>query len=251
MREERHAQSLRAQGLKIGRAGLERGMDSYIQCMTEITRRAEFIQNFHTASINNFAQAVVAETVGLQLRKTLELIAKASLVAHRAVWAEVSLWFKRDWHASEILRRIEEVNSSFYPIPVKESRVYETGDIRAEWEDIPDDTFLTKARFIEAYGAIGDMMHAHFPDEDVDYQEFLANTQKWDSQIHELLGMHKITLLGSESFCLVQMNVAGAPRWTRWSRVESSESTCPDCGEQLFKSEDGLLCSTCIRGGRS
>lgn len=244
-------ENLLSQGFTIGRDGLEQGMNSYVQCMEEITRRSIFIQQFSDVSINRFHEPVVAETIGLQQRKILELIAKASLIAHRSVWAEVSLWFKRDWHAGDILERIEKVNPSFYPHPVRESRIYDTGNIKAKWEDVPDDIYLTKGRFVEAYSAIGDMMHAHSPDEHVNYREFLAKAQEWDSQIHELLGMHTVALLGAEDFCLVQMNVEGNPRWSYWTRTEPTDASCPDCGQPLFKSKEELLCPSCIRSTKS
>lgn len=204
------------------------GMAAYVQCMVEITRRSVFIRDFYGLSVNRFPEAVAAETIGLQMRKILELIAKASLVAHRAVWDEASLWFKRDWHANEILGRIEKVNPSFYPRPVRESQVYESGPLRASWEDVPESSYLTRDRFIAAYDAIGAMMHAHSPDEDVDYRRFLMRTQEWDDQIHELLGMHQVFLLGvPDAFFLVQMNVNGRPTWTQWGKVEPPDSPLP------------------------
>ncbi len=203
-------------------------MAAYVECMDEITRRKGFIRDFYGVSVNRFPEAVVAETIGLQMRKILELIAKASLAAHRAVWDEASLWFKRDWHASEILSRIEKVNPSFYPQPVRESRVYDSGPLRASWEDVPETSFLTRDRFTAAYDSIGAMMHAHSPDESVEYSRFLVRTQEWDDQIHELLGMHQVFLLGvPDAFFLVQMNVNGRPKWTRWEQVEPAESPLP------------------------
>ena len=222
-RQERKIQELRSQGVVVGKGDPAEGMNSYIRCMEEVATRSKFIQEFYDVSIDRFPGPVVAETIGLQLRKTLELIAKASLVAHRSVWDEISLWFERDWHAREILNQIEQVNPSFYPHPVRETRVYETGNIKAEWEDVPDDAFLTKERFIEAYDSIGDMMHAHSPEENVDYRAFLAKTQEWDGQIHELLGMHEVFLLNADSFYLVQMNVGGRPKWSYWTKIEPSD----------------------------
>ena len=234
-------------GQTLDAEAVAKGMNVYIQCMSEITRRAVFIQEFYAVSINRFPGPVVAETIGLQLRKTLELIAKASLVVHREAWNEASLWFARDWHAREILDRIEEVNPSFYPHPVREARVHNSGDIKAAWEDVPEDMYLTRDRFIEAYRIIGAMMHSASPDENVNYSEFLSRTQEWDSQIHELLGMHTISLLGAEAFHLVQMNVDGAPRWTHWVRAEPSDACCPECGQPLYHTKDGFLCSRCMQ----
>ena len=192
MRTSGHAEMLKEPVPNMTGEALLAGMAAYVQCMDEITRRSLFIRDFHDLSVNRFLVSVVAEAVGLQMRKILELIAKASLVAHRAVWEEASLWFKRDWHANEILDRIEKVNPSFYPHPVRESEVYDSGPLRAAWEDVPESNYLTKERFIDAYDGIGAMMHAHLPDERVGYGGFLVRTQQWDDQIHELLGMHRV-----------------------------------------------------------
>ena len=189
--------------------------------MEEIKRRTEFMRDFHNHSISRFALPVVAETIGLQLRMTLELIAKASLSAHRAVWAEASLWFKKDWNAKIVMSKIEKVNSQFYPIPVRESEIYTHGPITAEWGDVPEAEYLTKARFISAYDAIGKMMHAHLPDDDVSYSDFLDRTRVWAAQIHVLLAMHQVHLLGvPDEFFLVQMNVNGRIACTQWSILE-------------------------------
>ena len=67
------------------------GMAAYLRRMDEITKRSSFVKDFYNLSLNRFPITVVAETIGLQMRKILELIAKASLVAHRAVWDEASL----------------------------------------------------------------------------------------------------------------------------------------------------------------
>ncbi|MDE0495548.1 MAG: hypothetical protein F4Y05_05510 [Acidimicrobiaceae bacterium] len=199
-------------------------MAEYVECMDEITRRSRFVQDFYGLSVDRFPLPVVAETVGLQMRKILELIAKASLAAHRAAWDEASLWFKRDWNAKAILERIEKVNPRFYPHPVKESQVFASGPLKAEWEDVPEDIYLTKGRFIDAYDAIGKMMHAHLPGESVDYGGFLLRTRAWDEQIHELLAMHQVFLLGvPDAFFLVQMNVDGRPTWSQWAKIESGE----------------------------
>ena len=248
-KRERKTEELLSKGIKVGSAGMESGMNAYIQCMEEIVTRSRFIREFYDTGIHRFPITVVAETIGLQLRKELELIAKASLVAHRSVWAEVSLWFDRDWHAREILDKLEQVNPLFYPRPVRESQIYETGRLRAKWEDVSDQVYLTKERFIEAYCMIGNVMHAHFTDEQPDLHEFLLNTQIWDNQIHELLQMHEVFLLNSDSFCLVQMNVDGTPRWSYWEKVEQTDRSCSVCGHQLFKSDKELLCPTCIQSG--
>ena len=227
-------------------------MAAYIECMDEITKRSVFIQDFYNLSLNRFPEPVVAETIGLQLRKILELVAKASLVAHRAIWEAASLWFKRDWHANEILDRIEKVNPSFYPHPVRESHVFDNGPVKAEWEDVPVESYLTKERFIDAYDSIGAMMHAHSPADPPDYREFLAKTEEWDGQIHELLGMHQIFLIGiPDAFFLVQMNVDGQPKWTPFLRAEPRDSVCPECGTPLWETMDGLVCRLCIQGAQS
>ncbi|MCY3920071.1 MAG: hypothetical protein OXG38_09730 [Chloroflexi bacterium] len=101
--------------------------------MDEITRRSVFIRDFYNLSLDRFPQGGRGRDHWAADAQDLELIAKASLAAHRAVWDEASLWLKRDWHAGEILGRIEKVNPSFYPQPVRESQVYDSGPLRASW----------------------------------------------------------------------------------------------------------------------
>ena len=190
-----------------------------VQCMDEIVRRCDFIREFFEVSKGKFPEPVVAETIGLQTRKILELIAKASLVAHRSTWEEASLLFSGDWNANKVLHHLEKVNPWFYPQPVRESQVHGTGPVRATWEEVPTDKYFTKDKFIKAYDAIGKMMHARAPNEQLDYREFLEKAHQWYSQIHRLLEMHTIQLLRADTFCLVQMNVGGKPTWTYWASV--------------------------------
>lgn len=55
------------------------------------------------------------ELIFLQLRKSLELIAFASLAANKDAYAAVFPTFAEDWKAKRILEKIEKINPYFYP----------------------------------------------------------------------------------------------------------------------------------------
>ena len=62
--------------------------EKYLGCMREIKHRTDVIQRFLSQEIHARYLASTAECIALQFRKTLELIALASLVANREEYAK-------------------------------------------------------------------------------------------------------------------------------------------------------------------
>ena len=59
----------------------------------------------------------------LQIRKILELIAFASLVANKNVYTAVFSKVSKAWNAGDLLKELEQVNPDFYPVPIFGGRV--------------------------------------------------------------------------------------------------------------------------------
>ena len=131
----------------------------YMQCMEEIKKRMRVIEAFLAGECSAMYVQTTAESVALQLRKTLELIAFASLVANSTEYRKRRASFHRDWQAKRILEELAKVNPRFYPEP---SDQVEHGDGSFTTRPIPSG-FLTKDEHIALYDQCSDLLHATNP----------------------------------------------------------------------------------------
>ena len=91
--------------------------EKYLGCMREIKYRTDVIQRFLRQEWSAGYLASTAECIALQFRKTLELIALASLVANREEYAKQRANFSTDWNAKMIINTLDNVNPRFTPCP--------------------------------------------------------------------------------------------------------------------------------------
>jgi hypothetical protein len=88
----------------------------YCELMEEIKRRTEVIQNVIGAQIK-VPIIVGLELCYLQLRMICELIALACLTVHGDVPATKAKRLTRAYNADQILKNLERLHPSFYPVP--------------------------------------------------------------------------------------------------------------------------------------
>ncbi|WP_221076112.1 hypothetical protein [Agarivorans aestuarii] len=159
----------------------------YLKLMYEATLRLETLRDFlsgiHSATYN----VTTIESEALQVRKLLELIAYASLVSNREAYETVKKDLAKDWHAERILRKVESVNPSFYPVPLNSSGTVKGG-------------FLTRKQFSKLYDKCGGILHAKnpFSKSQRNYLSFEAKIPEYVDRIENLLKHHKVTLASKE-----------------------------------------------------
>jgi len=176
----------------------------YCNLMEEIKVRVNVVQSCIRKQIPVLYPATTIETAALQLRKILELIAFGSLVAHKEEYARQYEKFSTHWHAERILRDVARINPDFYPKPIQEVPSKKQG-IKNELVDIKEG-FLSKDAFIEAYNALGDILHAKNPfSQPADYPRFEKIVSDTISKIIKLLNTHMIRLYSSDDIILVHM----------------------------------------------
>jgi len=165
--------------------------------MDEIKRRVAVVQGFLAGSWHTMYLASTIESVCLQVRKILELVALGSLVLNKDEFQRVNTEFAKCWNAPHILKDIERINPHFYPQPFK--------DINGKFVDITSG-FLTRKRFLKVYEKCGAILHADNPyGSKVDYAYYQKSIQTWLTEIMVLLGIHKITLLDDPNLYVVHM----------------------------------------------
>jgi hypothetical protein len=175
----------------------------YCDLMEEIKRRTVVITALGRTAV--MYKATTIESVYLQFRKILELIALGSLVANKGEFSKVYNDFAKYWNARHLLRDLERLNPNFYPRPIVE---LPSKRPRAKM-DLQDkkDGFLTKDEFLKLYQKCGAIMHAGNPyGSQVDYGYYERNIQVWLDKIIGLLNSHTIRLIKDPNLYVVHMN---------------------------------------------
>lgn len=176
----------------------------YALVMREIKRRMEVVDFFLSRKGHALYQPTTIESLCLQFRKILELIAMASLVANKKEYARVHKDFQRHWNAELLLRDLERVNPKFYPNPIKEIPSNKPG-VKTENEDLKEG-FLNKKDFIKVYKKCGAMLHADNPLGCQSSYKYYENAfPEWRAKIVALLNCHTVRLVGFDGFWLIHM----------------------------------------------
>lgn len=174
----------------------------YCNLMEEIKRRTAVINAFGAGGAAALYKATTIESVYLQFRKILELIALGSLVANKKEFAKVYGGFAKCWNAQYLLKDIERVNPDFYPRPIVEVPAKEPG-VKMDWQD-KKDGFLTKDEFLKLYVKCGAIMHAVNPyGSQIDYVYYERSIQGWLDKIIGLLNCHTIRLVNDPNLYLL------------------------------------------------
>lgn len=182
----------------------------YLSLMWEIDKRIEVLKALCDGEANVLYLKTKIETEALQLRKILELIAYASLIAHKEQYKEVRADIAKDYHANRIISKIETINPNFYPIPTK-------GYFRGKWHDLSTG-YLTKRQFRNAYDSCGDMLHAHNPFSKINKSATAFDNKIPDyiERIEKLLEEHRVILPSEIGMIHVQANFGSDEELKIW-----------------------------------
>jgi len=93
-------------------------VQKYCGLMAEIKKRTAVIDAFTDGIVHAVYKATTIESIYLQFRKVLELIALGSLVANKDVFSAVYQDFAKYWNAELLVKDIERLNPRFYPRPI-------------------------------------------------------------------------------------------------------------------------------------
>ena len=185
-------------------------MSRYCDLMEEIKRRVQVIEFlFDPKTGSALYLASTLESIALQLRKVLELVAFGSLLANKDRYSAAYADFASHWKAKELLRLMEKVNPGFYPKPVIENPGNKPG-VKVDLAPVPTDEYLTRDEFVKVYDKCGALLHAENPfGAQRDYDFYAKNLHRWYSKTTKLLDVHTISLYGETGFHLVQMHGEG------------------------------------------
>jgi hypothetical protein len=196
-------------------------VERYIQVMGDIKWRAETISHIDSTDRYNKGKddpslyryeslmplAVKIEAVALQIRRIIESIALASLVANEPLYKEEAEKFKKFWRTEQIFEYIEKRNPDFYPKPIKHFEARYESNIESKIQFI-EDGFMTRDMCIEVYKKCSHIVHPQNPfaeDKYGDYENFYSQVRDWINHIVRLLNCHVFRLVGSNDFYVVHM----------------------------------------------
>ena len=210
----------------VGQAMAVNPYSLYADCMEEIKRRTEVVNGFLTRKCNAMYVQTTAESVALQIRKILELIALASLAANRSEYAKHRRHFYEDWNAKRILDTLKKANPSFYPTPKKQVVDQDSGRV-VSLEEITSG-FLTINDYITLFDACSDILHAENPFSRTQNPEaFMASVREWMEKIRVLLNHHTIQLIDEDKqlWVLMKSKTDGKAHVWEFERVDEGEAS--------------------------
>jgi hypothetical protein len=172
--------------------------------MAEIKLRTTVAAALANGMVHVVYKATTIESIYLQYRKMLELIALGSLVANKEVFSRIYADFSKYWNAELLIKDIERVNPDFYPRPIIQKPSSRPG-VYMDWDERPND-YLTKDDLIKLYKKCGAIMHSGNPyGSQIDYGYYESMVGHWGSRIKNLLNAHYIRLVNDPNLYLIQM----------------------------------------------
>jgi hypothetical protein len=169
--------------------------------MEEVKHRVGLIRSLLARLVSTGYDAFDTETIFLQFRKILELIAFASLTANKDVYSAAYEEFETHWNAKRMLGYLEKVNADFYPVALEPFITTAEG-----MKHFPraDDGFMTKEEFVTLYNICGKVLHARNPFSTQDPVIQIGYTaEQWVSRIQKLLSQHVITLVSGDVWVIL------------------------------------------------
>ena len=162
--------------------------------------RTEVVRSFAEGGSTTLYKQTTAESMCLQIRKILELIALSSLVANKEEYSKIRQKFHKDYNAKLILSDIERINPEFYPVPCRQ--VLDEVKGKPIQNIALQSGFLTREEFTNIYERCGGLLHADNPfSKRRDIDNFIRVVPQWMEKIRVLLNLHEVQLT-SEDFKL-------------------------------------------------
>ncbi len=179
-------------------------ISKYCDQMEEIKLRISAVDFLIGGSTVALYQRITIESVYLQFRKILELIAMASLVANKESMERIHNGIEKFWNADLILKDLGKINPDFYPKPVFEKP---HADSRVKHELVEGQSdYLTREEFVRLYKICGKVMHADNPlGRKANYSTLQSQMPSWKQKLVNLLSNHTTRLVGNLNMYVIHM----------------------------------------------
>ena len=192
----------------------------YAKAMGEVNVRINSVESLyeHVKILPKIPEPIIIESAALQIRKVLELIAFALLVANKGIYSKK---IEDEWHTGDIIKQMGIKNPNFYPVPLVCDKTSQALTERTN-------NYLTKDEFTEVYGKYGDILHRLNPLKvkgllsDQYYQKQADFIHDSSENIKNLLDMHTIQLVNEGIVWVICMdwNSNGMPSYRAFEPSE-------------------------------
>jgi hypothetical protein len=175
----------------------------YINCLQSAKTRLLLAQRIVSGDLKIGDEAADHEVACLQVRKCLELIAFASIAAHKETYARAQKDFQYQWRTTEILKKIRSLHPKFYPVPV----TIENKDAKVKKLVRVTEGYLTEDDFVFLLDKLTDVVHEwnpyHPKERIVDFQRPM---DEWLARIWRLFQLHMVHLAGTDDIWIVNFD---------------------------------------------
>lgn len=181
----------------------------YANCMDEIMKRDLAIRSILNNSNTTLFPITNIEFMALQLRKILELIALANLVANIDQYEQARESFMHDWNPQRIIKKILSFNDKFYPQPITRGIDEKTG--YTKWID-KKNGILTIDEYYEGLNFTSNLLHSKNPfltPGETSIDDYKLSIKSYLAKIIELLNEHIIYLVSGDILNCVMLSVDG------------------------------------------
>lgn len=144
---------------------IARCADRYRRCIQEIKFRmneADAVVKRISSHRPNRNTVFGVEILAIHIRKSIELVALASIAANEDAYKKIRENFHKDWNARYIFSDIEKLNEKFYPVPISGMDGPEDGSGPISVHE-HESGFLTKEESILLYDKCNGVLHADSP----------------------------------------------------------------------------------------
>jgi len=174
--------------------------------MEDVKSRIEVVNTVATRNLTSGSEIFDYEFIAVQLRKSLELVAFASMTANKKLYAEAHANFANHWRAKKMLNSLDLIHPGFYPQPVYLDHVKESG---AKHFDFLKDGFLTKEDFVTLYDLCSEVLHTWNPFTNKErHIDFKRSVSDWAQRIERLLRLHLMRFVDRDEIWMVEMETS-------------------------------------------
>jgi hypothetical protein len=175
----------------------------YINCLQSAKIRLRILDRIVAGDLKIEDEVITAEFACLQFRRCLELIAYASVAAHKEIYARAHEKFEHHWRGKGILENLRRVHPDFYPVPVVVER--EPGKV-VKLSRIMNE-YLTEDDFVVLFDICNNATHEWNPYSPRERVLVMKRPMaEWVARIWRLLWMHTVRLVDKKDIWIVNFD---------------------------------------------